>query len=38
MKRKPAGVAVGAAGGLFIADSRNNRIRRVGTNGIISTE
>ena len=34
---EPIGVAVDAAGNLFIADSQNNRIREVGTNGIIST-
>jgi hypothetical protein len=33
----PFGVAVDSFGNLFIADSHNNRIRRVGTNGIIST-
>jgi hypothetical protein len=33
----PAGVAMDAAGNLFIADSGNDRIRRVGTNGIITT-
>ena len=33
----PFGVAVDAVGDLFIADSHNNRVRRVGTNGIIST-
>jgi len=33
----PAGVAVDVAGNLFIADSGNNRIREVGTNGIIFT-
>jgi hypothetical protein len=33
----PEGVAVDTFGNLFIADSSNNRIREVGTNGIIST-
>ena len=33
----PGGVAVDTAGNLFIADTYNNRIRRVGTNGIITT-
>ena len=33
----PEGVAVDATGNLFIADTDNNRIRKVGTNGIIST-
>ena len=33
----PTGVAVDAAGNLYIADNDNNRIRRVGTNGLITT-
>jgi len=33
----PAGVAVDAAGNVFFADAGNNRIRKVGLNGIIST-
>jgi sugar lactone lactonase YvrE len=33
----PAGVAVDALGNLYIADSSNNRIRRVDANGIITT-
>jgi sugar lactone lactonase YvrE len=33
----PGGVAVDALGNLFIADSSNNRIRRVDANGIITT-
>src|SRR5713226_6089990 len=33
----PRGVAVDAAGNLYIADSGNNRIRRVGLDGIITT-
>jgi len=34
---KPIGVAVDATGNIFIADSSNNRIRKVDTNGIITT-
>ena len=33
----PSGVAVDTTGNLFIADEGNNRIRKVGTNGIIAT-
>jgi hypothetical protein len=33
----PSGVAVGTAGNLFIADSGNNVIREVNSNGIITT-
>jgi hypothetical protein len=33
----PVGVAVGRKGELFIADARNNRIRRVGSKGKIGT-
>jgi len=33
----PAGVAVDSKGDIFIADSSNNRVRKVNTRGIIST-
>ena len=33
----PAGVAVDGGGNLYIADYGNNRIRKVGTNGVITT-
>jgi hypothetical protein len=33
----PAGMAFDAAGNLYIADSENSRIRKVATNGIITT-
>jgi DNA-binding beta-propeller fold protein YncE len=32
-----AAVAVDAAGTLFVVDARNHRVRRVGTNGIVTT-
>ena len=34
---EPSGVAVDAAGNIYIADNDNNRIRRVGTSGKITT-
>lgn len=33
----PAGVAIDTAGNLYISDSNNQRVRKVGTNGIITT-
>jgi sugar lactone lactonase YvrE len=33
----PLGVALDATGNLYIADSRNNRVRKVDTNGLITT-
>jgi ATP-dependent protease HslVU (ClpYQ) peptidase subunit len=33
----PAGVATDATGNLYIADTNNNRVRKVDTNGVIST-
>lgn len=33
----PAGVAVSAAGEIYIADSGNHRIRKIGTDGVIQT-
>lgn len=37
MLNNPQGVAVDSAGNLYIADTRNNRIRMVDSNGIITT-
>jgi sugar lactone lactonase YvrE len=34
---EPRGVAVGADGSIYIADTNNNRIRKVAANGLIST-
>lgn len=34
---EPTGVAVDAAGNIYIADNSNNRVRKVNTSGIIST-
>ena len=34
---QPTGVAVDAAGNLYIADQANSRVRRVGTDGLIQT-
>ena len=33
----PSGVAVDPSGNLYLADSNNDRVRKVGTNGIITT-
>ena len=33
----PNGVAVDASGNIFIADRHNHRVRRIGTDGIITT-
>ncbi len=37
MMSRPLGMAVNASGNLYIADSGNNRIRKVTSNGVIST-
>jgi uncharacterized protein (TIGR03437 family) len=34
---KPVGIAVDSAGNVYIADANNSRIRKVGTDGIITT-
>ncbi len=34
---RPSGVTLDASGNLYIADSQNYRIRKIGTNGIITT-
>lgn len=34
---KPFGVAADAAGNIYVADAGNNRIRKIGTDGLIST-
>jgi hypothetical protein len=35
--RQPSGVTVDAVGNVFVAEWRNNAIRRIGTNGIVRT-
>ena len=37
VRKSSTGVAVDAFGNLYIADLSNNRIRKVDTNGVIST-
>ena len=37
MLDQPRGVAVDSAGNIFIADSKNDRVRRVNTSGVITT-
>ena len=34
---QPRGVAVGRDGVVYISDSRNNRVRRIGADGLIAT-